>query len=176
MTALYVFFAAAGVPLVLWALFGGGDEVGVGDLDAGGDAGPVMLRFLPLSSMAIAAAAFGIGGLALGASGLADGPTFFSALTVAVVAAVLNSTAFTYLRRTDSSSDVRDVELAGAVGRVSLALGPGRRGRVVVALSDRQLTLTAEGIDGTEPLEQGEAVVVVEVERGVARVARLDLP
>jgi membrane protein implicated in regulation of membrane protease activity len=176
-TALYLFFAGVGVPLVIWSLVAGGGESELGEADGGGgDSGPLMLRLLPLSSLALAAATFGITGLVLGALDVTTGVAALSAAGLAVVAAVLNSAVFAYVRRTESTSDISDASIAGAIGRVVVPVEPGRRGRVVVSLSDRDVALTAQGIGTAETLAIGSAVVVVEMERGIARVARLELP
>ena len=68
--ALYWFFAAAGVPLVVFFLLSGGAD-GIDDGIAG-----IMFRFLPLSSLAIAAATFGVCGLVLDATGNGARTTF----------------------------------------------------------------------------------------------------
>jgi membrane protein implicated in regulation of membrane protease activity len=177
-TALYLFFAGVGVPLVIWSLVAGGGESELGDADGGGggDSGPLMLRLLPLSSLALAAATFGITGLVLDALDVTAGVAALSAVGLAVVAAVLNSSVFAYVRRTESTSDISDASIAGAIGRVIVPVEPGRRGRVVVSLTDRDVALTAQGIGTAETLAVGSAVVVVEMERGIARVARLELP
>jgi membrane protein implicated in regulation of membrane protease activity len=175
MTALYLFFAGVGVPLVIWSLVAGAGESELFDAD-GGDGGPLMLRLLPLSSLALAAATFGVTGLALGALDLAAGLVALLAVGLTVVAAALNSAIFAYVRRTESTSDVSDAAIAGSIGRVVVPVEPGRRGRVVVSLADRQVALTARSIGEVEHLAIGSAVVVVEMERGVAVVAHLELP
>jgi hypothetical protein len=187
MTGLYLFAVAVGVPLVAWFLFGG--DSGDGGGDGGGDgAGPdegigaIMLRRLPLSSMALAAAAFGITGLALGAAGTSAAVAFAGAVVAAVIGAVLNSTAFSYLRRTESTVDASDARLAGSVGRVVLPVGPGRRGRIALTVGDQQVYLSAEAHRSLDTaageraaeLEVGAQVLVVEVRHGIATVTRLD--
>lgn len=173
MTGLYFFAAAAGVPLVAWFLLSGGDE---GGGDEGGGVGGVMLRLLPLSTLAIAVAAFGVCGVILGAVGTAPGTTFLGAAAVAAGAAVLNSTVFAYLRRSGSTSNVGDEQLSGAVGRVVLPVRGEQRGRVAVAVGGQQVYLSARALPeaGTAAeLEVGAAVLVVEVRGGVASVTRL---
>ena len=174
MMGLYVFAAAAGVPLVLWFLLSGGEEGGEA---VGGDEGMggIMLRRLPLSTMAIVAAIFGICGLALTAVGTGAGWTFTAALMAAVAAGALNSTVFTYLRRSESTASVSDEQLAGRVGRVVLPVATDRRGRVAISVGGQQLYLSAQVLpDATAELEVGAPVLVIDVRQGVASVTRLD--
>jgi len=176
MTGLYLFAAAAGVPLVAWFLLSGGDEGGEG---GGGDdgIGGLMLRLLPLSTLAIVAATFGICGLVLSGVGTASGTTFTGAAVAAVIAGVLNSTAFAYLRRSESTTEVRDEQLAGAIGRIVVPMTGEHRGRIVISTGGQQVYLSARALpDATAAieLEVGAPVLVVEVRGGVASVVRLD--
>ena len=174
MTGLYLFAAAAGVPLVAWFLLSGGDDGGDG---GGGDEGLAGLAFrlLPLSTLAIILATFGVCGLALGAAGTGDGTTLVASLVVAAVVGALNSAALTFLRRTGSTSEVSDRRLAGATGRVVLPVAGERRGRVAIDVAGQQVYLSAQTMpDAPAELEVGAPVLVVEVEGGIARVTRLD--
>lgn len=176
MTAIYIFAAAVGVPLVAWFLLNGGDE---GGDDGGGDdsIGGIMLRLLPLSTVALAMATFGVTGLAIGAVGTGTLATFLFAVVAAVIGGVLNTTVFSYLRRSDSTSSASDDQLSGAVGRVVLPVGPDRRGRVSISVGDQELYLSAQIPPGTTDatlLEAGDPVLVVEVRDGIAVVVRLD--
>lgn len=181
MTGLYLFAAAVGVPLVAWFLFAGGDDAGDGGDGGGSDdagIGAVMVRLLPLNSIAIAAATFGVTGLALGAAaGTRPTTTFVWAVIAGAVAGVLNSTVFSYIRRSDSTSGASDAQLAGAIGRVVLPVGAGRRGRIAVSAGDQQIYLSAEAVSdlGAQgELEVGTPVLIVEVSDGIAGVTRLD--
>ena len=175
MTQLYLFAAAAGVPLVLWFLLSGGDG---GDEGYGaGEDGllGVTFRLLPLSTLAFAAATFGVCGLLLGLVDTDDGTTFIASVIAGVLAGAANSTAFAYLRRSESSSDVSDRQLAGAVGRVVLPVAGERRGRVAVAVGGQQVYLSATTLpDVPAELEVGAPILVVEVNGGIATVARID--
>lgn len=169
MTGLYLFGAAVGVPLIAWFLLTGGD-------DGGGDegVGAVMLRFLPVSTIAIVAATFGVCGLLLGAVGTTSGTTFVAAVATAVGAGMLNRTVFAYLRRSESGVAVGDDQLGGAIGRVVLPLARDHRGRIHISVGGQQLYLSAQALIDDEAIEVGAAVLVVEVRNGVARVTRLD--
>jgi membrane protein implicated in regulation of membrane protease activity len=171
MTGLYLFAAALGVPLVLWFLLAGGEDGGGSD---DGFAG-VMFRWLPLSSIAFVMATFGVCGLLLGATGAGGGPTFVAAAIAGVVAGVLNSTLFNWLRRSESTIEVSDARLAGAIGRVVVPVTPGQRGRITVTVGDQQIHLSALALpDTAAELTVGDPVLVVEVRNGVASVTPLD--
>ncbi len=180
MTGLYLFAAAAGVPLVVWFLVSGGDE---GGDDGGGDdgndgIGGLMLRLLPLSTLAMVAATFGICGLALGAVGTAPDATLLGAAVVATVTGALNSTVFAYLRRSESTTAVDDEQLTGAIGRVVLPIAGEHRGRIAITVGGQQVYLSARLLREADPaastdLEVGAPVLVVEVRDGIASVTRL---
>ena len=171
MIGLYLFAAAAGVPLVLWFLLAGGEEGGGADDSVAG----VMFSRLPLSTIAFVLAAFGVCGLLLGAVGTDGGPAFAAAVAAGVVAGVLNSTLFAYLRRSESTTEVDDEQLAGKIGRVIVPLTGGRRGRIAVTVGGQQIHLSALAVPDTPAaLEVGAPVLVVEVRKGIASVTGLD--
>ena len=171
MTGLYLFAAAAGVPLVLWFLLAGGEDGGGPDDGLAG----VMFRRLPVSTIAFVLAAFGVCGFLLGAVGTGDGTTFAAAVVAGVVAGVLNSTLFGYLRRSESTTEVNDDQLAGRIGRVVVPLTGERRGRIAVTVGDQQIHLSALALpDAPASLEVGAPVLVVEVRKGIASVTGLD--
>ena len=171
MSGLYLFAAGAGVPLVLWFLFAGGEDGG------GADDGPagVMFRRLPLSTIAFVLAAFGVCGLLLSAVGTAGGTTVAAAAVAGAIAGVLNSTLFAYLRRSESTTEVGDDQLAGKIGRVVVPVTGDRRGRIAVTVGDQQIHLSALALpDAPASLEVGAPVLVVEVRKGIASVTSLD--
>jgi membrane protein implicated in regulation of membrane protease activity len=170
-TGLYLFAAAAGVPLVAWFLFSGEDCGSDGDAGVAG----VMFRLLPLSTIAFVLAAFGVAGLALGAAGASGGGAFAGAAVAGVVAGVLNSTLFGYLRRSESTTEVDDDQLAGKIGRVVVPLTGDRRGRIAVTVGGQQIHLSALATpDSPAELGVGDSVLVVEVRKGIASVTSLD--
>ena len=186
MTGIYLFAAAAGVPLVVWFLLsgaddGGGDGPGDGGADDGSGGGDgiaaVTLRMLPLSTVAIAVAMFGITGLVLGALDTADAATLAAAIAIGLGAGVLNSTVFSYLRRSSSTAAIADDQVVGSVGRAVLPIAPDRRGRVAVEVGDQRLYFSAVPFadpDGAPTFDVGDPILIVQVANGVASVTRLD--
>ena len=119
MTALYLFCAAVGIPLLLWFSFagdsGGGDGFGNAEAD-----GP--LAFLSLSTMSFVLGFFGLTGLLLEIVGTAGLVTLLVAIITAVAAGAFNSAAFRWLRRNSNSSEVMDHELEGMIANVALPI------------------------------------------------------
>jgi hypothetical protein len=182
MIGLYLFAAAAGIPLLMWMLFAGGDEGGADDGVRGdgvggeGGIGGLMLRLLPVTTIAIVLATFGVCGLALQAADIGSVTTLVAAAALAVVSGGLNSAVFAYLRRSESTASVSDDQLAGRVGRIVLPTGVDRRGRIIVSAGSQPVYLSALASPDPEDhdLEVGATVVVIEVRNGVATVSRID--
>lgn len=175
MTWLYLFMLAAGAPLLLWFVFSGGDA----DMEAGAEAGGLSEVFtvIPLSSLAFVATFFGATGLASEWLGTNAVFALFMAIVVGVLAGVLNSAAFAYLRRTEASSEVTDREVEGSIARVSLPMSNEQRGRIVLSVAGARTQMTASPIDvlaDGAAIEPGARVIVVRIEGGVALVTRLD--
>lgn len=171
MTGLYLFTAAAGVPLVVWFMFSGGDEGGAGD----DGTAAVMFRRLPLTTIALAAATFGVCGLILTAAGTTGASTLVAAVVAGVIAGGLNSVLFGYLRRSESTTGVDDEQLAGKIGRVVVPMAGDRRGRIAVSVGGQQIHLSAHALPGAPTdLGVGSPVLVVEVHNGIAEVTGLD--
>lgn len=173
MTGLYLFAAAAGVPLVLWFMLSGGEEGGDGGADDG--IAGVMFRRLPLSTIAFVVATFGVCGLVLTAAGTGGGTTFVAAAVAGALAGALNGALYAYLRRSESSTEVSDEQLAGKIGRVVVPVSGDRRGRIAVSIGGQQIHLSAHAVPGAPAeLDVGAAVLVVEVHNGIAEVTSLD--
>ncbi len=169
MTGLYVFMLAAGLPLLLWFAFSGGNADGF-DVDADGDG---VFSVISLATVAFVLTFFGGTGVIGGWLGTSAVVTFVLALIVGVVAGGLNSAAFAWLRRNSTSSDVSDRELEGTIARVALHVAPSQRGRIVLDIAGARSQMTASTIDDSD-IEVGARVIVVGIEGGVALVTRLD--
>ena len=166
MGAVYVLMLAIGAPLLLWFAFAGDAEgEGLGDAD-----GP--LAVIPLSSIAFVMAFFGLTGLIGGATGAAAALVLVAAVIVGVGAGVVNSAAFAWLLRHSNSSDIADAELEGAIANVALPISETQRGKIIVTKAGAREQMTASPVDGST-IDQGERVVIVRVDEGVALVAPL---
>jgi len=175
MTWLYAFMLFAGAPVLLWFVFSGGDA----DMDAGAEADGLgdVFSVVPLSSIAFVATFFGATGLVSEWLGTGAVFTLLLAVVVGVLAGVLNSAAFAYLRRSEASSDVSDREIEGSIARVSLPMSNERRGRIVLTVAGARAQMTAAPIDPLDDgkaIEAGARVIIVRIEGGVALVTRLD--
>ena len=168
MTALYLFCAAVGIPLLLWFSFAGDADGGDGFGDADAD-GP--LAFLSLSTMSFVLGFFGLTGLLLEIVGTAGLITLLVAIITAVAAGVQQ----------------RGLPLASKKLQLQRGHGPRTRGHDRQrGSSDQWRTpwqdhsheggareqMTATPVDGST-IDPGERVVIVRVEGGVALVAPL---
>jgi membrane protein implicated in regulation of membrane protease activity len=194
-TAVYGFFAVVGGVLVLVMLIGVGDadtdfdaDVDLDlDLDADTDldlsphdvtssAGSVLQSLFSFRTLVFVSAFFGITGLVLPLTGAGDVTTFVSAVAVGGVAGFVNDRLIRYVKRTSGGISDRTANLAGRSGRVSLPVSTGRRGQVIVEVEGHTMKLVAEPFGNNDfEFDQGDRVVVVEVDHGVARVAPLEL-
>lgn len=147
----------------MWLVFAGD-----ADADAGGEA----LSVIPLSSIAFFAATFGFVGVVGGATGAGAVALFVTSAVVAVVAGLISTQAFKWIRKNSVSSEVMDSELEGSMARVALELSSDHRGKIIVDMAGAREQMTASPIDGST-IKEGERVVIVKVERGVAIVAPL---
>ncbi len=172
MTALYIICLAIGAPLVVWFAFSGGDADGAG-ADADADGG--VFSLIPLSTVAFFMAFFGMAGLVTQFLGAGAFGSLFLALALGGAAGLLNSAAFAWLRNNEVSSEVTDRELEGSIAMVSLPVSTERRGRIVLDVAGSRTQMTAQLTDGDEELREGDRVIIVRVDSGVALVTRLDI-
>jgi len=98
-----------------------------------------------------------------------------AAAVAGAVAGALNGALFGYLRRSESTTEVGDEQLAGKIGRVVVPMAGDRRGRIAVSVGGQQIHLSAHVLPGTPTdLDVGSPVLVVEVHNGIAQVTGLD--
>jgi hypothetical protein len=98
----------------------------------------------------------------------------FAILSGLASGAVINS-AFAYVRRSESGMLQTEASYSGLSGRVTIPIRPGTPGKVVVERGGRRVELRAL----PHPSGQGDpttwkAVFVVDMEKGVAKVAPID--
>lgn len=118
-----------------------------------------------------AAAAFGAGGLlGLQAFGVSTGVSVLIGLGSAVVLGGLSGLLFAALRRQEAEEGFSTDKLVGARGRCTLALSPGRQGRVAVQHAGMTRSHSAMS---DEDIAVGEEIVVVDVIGSNLRVAKV---
>ena len=142
---------------------------GVGDITA-------LFRRIPVSSYTFFLAFFGVGGILGTVFSVGFVATIILALIVGVTSAFINTAFFSFLRNTESDSQLTDRQLEGRMATVSVPIDAGKRGRVWLDTGDERVQLTAGSIENAldASFERGERVVIVEMANGVAKVMAVD--
>lgn len=168
--SLYVFAAIVGWALLLFTLLSGDSDVDA-DLDAEVAAGA---GWLSLRSLVFFLTLFGTVGLVLRLLSVADLAGVLIAAAAGLAGAFGQRALVRYLRRSESSSQVRVVDLEGARGRVVVPLDGNTRGKVTVDVGGQRLQLVARAArtDPSGGYEVGAAIVVVRLDGTTAVVAR----
>ena len=161
MINLYIFALALGLPVLLWVVLAGADAEAPGD-------GPFF--FISLSTLLFMVTFFGGGGLVATWMGLNVMVTLVMALSVGVLAAGLNHSVFSWLRRTEASSEVYDHEIEGSVARVSIPVSKRKKGRVVLDVAGVRTQMTAKTVDDRIRMQKGDRVIIVGIESNVALI------
>lgn len=181
MFSLYLFALIVGGGLLVFSTFGGHDshDGGVGH---GGDAGGHdhdAMQWLSLRTLTYFLFVFGgVGAILTKTWHAAAMPLVLLLSAVAglgVGTAV--SLAFGYLRKTDSGASDSDDTFVGLPARVTLPIGSGGMGKVLVQRGDRMVELLARPADATaKGVSKWKAVIVVEMKGGTALVTPSDDP
>lgn len=140
-----------------------------------GDHGSAASRVFSIRTIVYTLFGFGATGTILTRLGIGSVTTFAFATVAGLASGLLVSLIFHFLVRTDSGAHPGDASLLGLTGTVTVPLGDGRPGTVAVERGDRRLSLRAlphSSAHGNP--EKWSRVIVVEIERGIARVAPLD--
>jgi hypothetical protein len=101
--------------------------------------------------------------------------TFLAALVAGVLTGGLVTVVFNWLRATGATNRPGDVGFVGLQGHVTLPMAEGSAGSIAVERGGRRITLRAlpyPGVEG-DPGEWRE-VIVLDMEKGIARVAPLE--
>lgn len=200
MMPLYIFCACLGIPLLALFAFGGSD----GDVELGGDAGfeldadmgagmevdaggfdgvdggvgdiTAAFRRIPVSSYAFFLSFFGGAGVVGNVLDMGFVATLILAVSLGLISAFTNTAVFSFLRNTDSNSQLTDRQIEGRVATVSVPIEAGKRGRVVIDTGDERVQLTAGSVesDFEQSFERGEQVVIIEMTSGIAKVMAVD--
>jgi hypothetical protein len=131
-------------------------------------------RIFSIRTVVYALFGFGATGTVLTQLGVGMLTSLAFAVIGGLASGMLVSMVFHFLVRTDSGAHPGDASLLGLTGEVTLPLAEGRPGLVAVERGDRRLTLRAlphSSAQGNP--EDWTHVIVVEIERGMARVAPL---
>lgn len=143
-----------------------------GDLGDHGDG--AASRIFSIRTVVYTLFGFGATGTILTQLGVGMLTSLAFALVGGFASGLLVSMVFHFLVRTDSGAHPGDASLLGLTGTVTLPLAEARPGLVAVERGDRRLTLRAlpHSSASGDP-EEWTQVIVVEIERGIARVAPL---
>lgn len=115
-------------------------------------------------------AAFGAGGLlGIGAFGLGTGGSVIAGLVLSIVAGGLAAAFFALLHKQEAGEGFQISQLVGARGRVTLAIEPGKEGRVAVQHLGMTRNLTATS---PETIAVGDDVVIRDVVSNSLKVER----
>ena len=140
------------------------------DADTGSEGG--LFSWVSISAVAFAATIFGLSGLITVWVGLSPLPGVLISAGVGVLGAAFHNALFGWLRRTEASSEVTDRDLEGATGLVVLGVSAKRRGQIVVEAAGQRLRISALPAKREDRLAKGDRVMIVEVDGGVALIAR----
>lgn len=146
------------------------------DSDGGfaGAAGDFFGSLLSFRSIVFFATFFGLAGLVFNLFDYTEPVPLVSALGLGAVAAVINGQLFSWIKKNEASSQISNRALTGARATVVLPLGTDRKGRIKAELEGETTFMVAlPHSDKTDRFDVGDAVVVVEIENGTARVAPL---
>lgn len=172
MLSLYLFAVLLGGGLLLFSLLGGDSDADVDAFDSGNP-----MQYLSLRTLTYFLFVFGGVGAVLTWSWTRAASLLVLPIAVAagVLVAALASATFGYIRKTNSGDRDSEQTFVGLTGRVSLAMGEGNLGKVLVHRGDRVYELLARPFDAaTGGYAFGTSVVVVEMSSGTALVTPID--
>ena len=176
MFSVYLFSLIVGGGLIVYSLTGGHDGHDAAHHDVHGhDA----VKWFSLRTLTYFLFVFGGVGAALTKtwSALALPLILLIAVASGLSVGALVSLAFDYLRKTDSGGRDSDNSFVGLTGTVSIPIGSGGMGKVLVQRGDRTFELLARPHSASAGnASKWKAVIVVEMNRGTALVTPLDDP
>ena len=152
-------------------VFAFGGEVGA-DADTGSDGG--FFSWISLSGVCFGAAFFGLGGLLTVWVGLSSVPGVLVSLGVGVLGASFHNALFGWIRRTEASSEVTNLDLVGTTAVVVLEVSTEQRGQIVLDAAGARHRITALPADREDRFSEGDRVKVVGVDGAVALVAGME--
>jgi membrane protein implicated in regulation of membrane protease activity len=189
MLPLYLFALIVGGGLLLFSLLTGGEDTEIEAVEGDGlegleaeDAGESpwegVQDFLSVRTLLYLMAGFGASGTLIGLlTGAGPIVTLVWALMTGLLAALMSSAVYRWVRRTDSGVVPREPDyLVGATARVLLPVRSEARGKIVAVQGGREVELLARLFDHDEaPCPRGSEVVIVDIDGDTALVAALPL-
>ncbi len=136
-------------------------------------------KILSIRTIVYSLFGFGAVGTVLSTLGGGSGSSLTLAFSLAGggLTGFLITSVFNYLRRSESGAHAAEADFVGLTGAIRLPLSGSHPGQIVVERGDRQYVLRALAhrveSERTDP-SQWSTVVIVEMERGIARVAPVD--
>ena len=187
MLAAYIFSLVVGGGLLALNLFGDfldsdvDADAGI-DLDGDADAisgGSEIAKLLSLRSLVYALFGFGGAGLVLHLIWAGAQPVLTALIAggMGLGSGALVSTVFGYLKRTEAGEIQGERALVGLSGKIVMAIADGETGAVRIRSGERQYQMRARAdlpSGAGQALEVGRAIVVVDVNDGVALVTPID--
>ena len=154
-------------------------DMDVGELDMGADSGLVgavgdfVSSLLNFRSIVMASCFFGLSGIAFTVLDTSAALTLIVAIVLGFVAAAVNSGVTNFVLKSQQSSHVTLRDMRGMSAEVLLPIADGRKGRVRAQVAGQTEYFTALPHKAGYEFEVGETVVVIEIDKGMAKVASL---
>ena len=145
------------------------------DVDTGltGAVGDFVMSLLSFRSIVMACTFFGLSGIVFTVLDTNVLLTLLTSIVLGFVAASVNSGVTKFVLNRQQSSHVTLREMQGVSAEVMLPIADDRRGRVRAQIAGQTEYFTALPFKPGVTFEQGETVVVVEIQEGMALVVSL---
>jgi hypothetical protein len=184
MLALYLFSLFLGGGLLAASLlgaiggheFGGHDHGAIGGHGADPSADHAAAKIFSVRALIYGLFGFGAAGSLLTALQAGSFLTAIAAVVTGAVSAVMVTALFRLVRAEELPPALGDESYIGLAGRVTLPMQPGSPGTIAVDQGARRITLRALPHPSRTGVNTGawKAVVVVDMEHGVARVVPVE--
>ncbi|MFK7848549.1 MAG: hypothetical protein AB8G77_24900 [Rhodothermales bacterium] len=187
MDMVYLVSLLVGGFFVLLSIFGGDADVdGDVDIDIDGDfdfdgeagsdigAGGGLVDLFSVRALFLFAAFFGLTGKVLTWAGSAPTLTAILAIAMGLVVGLGGNYLIKRVGYAQVSSNVSTHELKGVTGKVLLPFTGSEKGKISLIVKGNEVRLIARSLDDStqEAFEQGDEIVVVRSENGIAEVVK----
>ncbi len=149
-----------------------------GDVHIGGggdiSAGPGFIDLFSLRALFLFAAFFGLTGSALTWIDMNSALTAIFAISIGLIAGLGGNYIIKKYGYAEVSSDVTTHELKGKTGKVLLPFSGNEKGKIRLVVKGMEVRLIAQSLDdaSSEVFQQGDEIVVVRTENGIAEVVK----